>query len=132
MDKFLPMLSMAVAGALGTLARYGLSGLAHGWWGSGFAWGTLAVNLAGCLLLGALMQAGSSTTLVSPAVRMAVGIGFCGAFTTFSTFGYETMKYMEDGAVHLAAANIAANVVLGLACVWLGMALVKELMGGVA
>jgi CrcB protein len=124
------ILAIALFGALGTLTRYGLSGLAHRLLGAGFAWGTLAVNLLGCLLLGALMELALSSTALPRAWRAPLAIGFCGAFTTFSTFGYETLRYLQDGALYLAAANALANFVLGLGMVWLGFTAAKLLTGG--
>lgn len=125
------IIAVAVFGALGSLARWGLSGLAQRWLGQGFAWGTLGVNLIGCLILGLLLQLSLTSDAISPHWRTVLAVGFCGAFTTFSAFGYETLRYLQDGAWHLALANIAANVVLGLVMVWLGMYGAK-LIAGVA
>ncbi|HES58447.1 MAG TPA: fluoride efflux transporter CrcB [Firmicutes bacterium] len=124
------ILAIAAAGALGTLARYGLSGLAHQWLGARFAWGTLAVNLLGCLVLGVLMQLALTTDAVPQPWRLPLAIGFCGAFTTFSTFGYETLRFVEDGAWGLAVGNVAANVVGGLALTWLGFVAARAMTGG--
>ena len=112
------LLALAVAGALGTLARYGVSRWTYAWLGDGFAFGTLAVNVLGCFLLAFLMQLALTGDLVPRTMRLAFGVGFLGAFTTFSTFGFETMRYMDAGAWRLALANVAANLVLGLAATW--------------
>ena len=107
MLNLLPKLAaIAGAGAIGTLARYGLSGLAYKLLGASFAWGTLAVNLLGCLILGLLMQAALEGSLVPQPWRPVLAIGFCGAFTTFSTFGLETLNFMRDGAYLLALGNV--------------------------
>jgi len=124
------LITIAFAGALGTLARYGLSGLSHRLLGERFAWGTLVVNLLGCLVLGLLMQAVLESAAVPRAYRAPLAIGFCGAFTTFSTFGYETLRFIQDGAWAYALGNISANVVLGLAMVYAGFVLGRLLTGG--
>ena len=77
-------------------------------------WGTLAVNIVGSLVLGVVAAGGAGE------VRTVVGIGFCGSFTTFSTFGFETLHLFESGQRRLAASNVALSVVLGLAAVSLG------------
>jgi CrcB protein len=122
------LLGIALAGAAGALARYGLSGLAHRWWGAGFPWGTLTVNLIGCLLLGLLTEMTRHTGWLSPEVRAAIGIGFLGSFTTFSTFGVETFRAIEQGDWGVAALNIASNVVLGLIFVLAGTTLARLLV----
>ncbi|HPF70830.1 MAG TPA: CrcB family protein, partial [Candidatus Krumholzibacteria bacterium] len=94
-------------------------------WGDRFAFGTLAVNVLGCLLLGALLEAERHTPLVTPPLRLLLAVGFLGAFTTFSTFGWETFRYLQDGATQLALANVSANLVLGLGAVWSGWGLAR-------
>ena len=93
-------LAIGLAGALGALARYGLSGWVHRFAGPDFPAGTLAVNLAGCFVLGLLTELARHVGWVSPEVRVWVGIGFLGAFTTFSTFGVETFRAAEAGDWH--------------------------------
>jgi CrcB protein len=122
------LLGIAVAGAAGALARYGLSGLAYRWWGAGFPWGTLTVNLIGCLLVGLLAEMARQTGWLSPELRTAIGIGFLGSFTTFSTFGVETYRAIEQGDWGLAALNVASNVVLGLIFVLAGTTLARMLV----
>jgi CrcB protein len=124
------IVALALAGAAGTLGRWALGGWAYKLLGERFAYGTLAVNVLGCLLLGLLMHLSLASDLVPEGWRVALGVGFLGAFTTFSTFGYETLSYAEQGAWSLALANVVANLVLGLAAIWLGAALARGALGG--
>jgi CrcB protein len=117
------LLGIAIAGAAGALARYGTAGLVHRWLGTAFPWGTLAVNLSGCFLLGLLLELTRQTGWVPPELRIFAGIGFLGAFTTFSTFGYETFRAFESGEWLAAALNVLANVLGGLLLVALGASL---------
>lgn len=111
-------------GFLGALARYGLSGLVQRHMPlTTFPYGTLAVNLLGCLLIGAIVGLAESRQLFGPELRTFVLIGILGAFTTFSTFGFETFSMLRDHGYLRAVANVGVHVVLGLALVWLGHAL---------
>ena len=114
------LLLIAVAGAAGAVSRYGVGVVAVRLLGERFAFGTLAVNVLGCLALGFLLELERGTNLVSHPLRLVAAVGFLGAFTTFSTFGYETLRYLESGAGHLALANVLANLVLGIGAVWIG------------
>jgi len=125
------LLFLAIAGALGTLCRYGLGGLAQRIVGTDFPWGTLFINILGCLIIGFVMQVALNSNVIPAASRIMVTIGFLGAFTTFSTFSYETVKFLEDGAWVSATLNIASNVGLGLIATFLGMLLGKITLGGV-
>jgi CrcB protein len=110
-------------GFLGALARYGLSGLVHRQLPvSTFPYGTLAVNLVGCLVFGVIAGLAESRQMFGPEVRMFALIGVLGGFTTFSTFSYETMAMLRDDEYLRAAANVSAQVILGLALMWLGYA----------
>jgi len=82
---------IAIAGSFGALGRYYMTDLAHRLLGGGYPYGTLAVNIVGSFLIGLIIQTGISTDLISPAWRLALTVGFLGAFTTFSTFSYETL-----------------------------------------
>ena len=121
------ILLIAAFGAVGAVARYGCGVAMHAWLGSRFAWGTLAVNVLGCLLIGVLMGQSDSSVLISRELRLALVVGFLGAFTTFSAFGYETLRFLNAGQPNLALFNVAGNVVLGCGAVWLGMQLNRVL-----
>jgi CrcB protein len=123
-------LFIAVGGALGALCRYGAAGLVHRLLGASFPHGTLVVNLLGCLGIGILAPSLGGPTPLPASVRLFVAIGFLGAFTTFSTFGYETLKLIEDGEAARGLWNVLLNVILGLACVWLGQAIARATTGG--
>ena len=123
------VLYLFIAGGLGALGRYGLSGLAQRI-GDSFPWGTLTVNLLGSLLLGFIMQLGLSTDIIPREVRVAATAGFLGAFTTFSTFSYETASYLKDGVWLTGVLNIVFNVVLCIAAALLGMLLARTATGG--
>ncbi len=116
---------IALAGAVGTLARYGLSGLVGRSVGVTFPWGTVAVNLIGCLAFGLVWGLLESRISVSGQVRMMIFVGFFGAFTTFSTFAFETVRLLEDGQWFFAAGNILLQTVVGLLAVIAGMAIGK-------
>lgn len=121
---------IAIAGGIGALGRYYLSGFVHKLLGESFPYGTLAVNFTGSFLLGLVMQISLSTDLIPQNLRLAVTLGFLGAFTTFSTFSYETLKCFEDGAWFAGGANILANVVLGIAAAFAGILLGRAVLGG--
>jgi fluoride exporter len=90
------LLSLALGGVVGTLARYELGRWVHGRVGTAFPWGTLLINVLGCFAPGFLTRVGESTML-SPEARGMLTVGFCGALTTFSTFSYETVRLIQDG-----------------------------------
>ncbi len=114
------LLLIALAGGLGSLCRYGLGGVVQRLGGAGFPWATLAVNLLGCFLFGLVWTAATERGLLSAEARLVILTGFMGAFTTFSTFGFETVQLARDGQWLLAGANVAAQVVLGALGVLLG------------
>lgn len=87
-----------------------------------FPWGTLAVNVIGSLILGVVTGAVTAGG-ASPQVQLAVGTGFCGALTTYSTFSYETLRLLEDDARLFAAANVVASIVAGVGAAFLGVAI---------
>lgn len=114
---------LALLGAVGTLARYGLSGWLQRLSGSGFPWGTLAVNALGCGLFGIVWTMAEERLVISGQTRVVLLTGFMGAFTTFSTFAFETSQLLRDGELLLAMGNLVAENLLGLLCVAAGMVL---------
>ncbi len=119
------LLAIALGGAFGAVSRYLISGwvarLTHE---SAFPYGTLAVNVTGSFLLGLMMGlGGEGRLLLPPAVRVVLGIGFLGAFTTFSTFSYETVEALRIGDFRVAVGNTVISVVTALAACWLGLEL---------
>ena len=105
---------IAILGAIGTLARYGLQGVVQTRLGSTFPYGTLLVNLSGCFLLGLIGQFTMNRMVISPDWRVAIAVGFFGGYTTFSSLGWETAKLLEEGAWLRASAYVGASVVAGL------------------
>jgi fluoride exporter len=118
---------IAVFGAVGTLARYGLQGLVQIRAGSTFPYGTLLVNLTGCFLLGLIGQFTLNRMVISPDWRVAIAVGFFGGYTTFSSFGWETAKMLEDGEWLRASAYVGASVVAGLLLSVAGIRLANQL-----
>lgn len=116
------LLYIAVGGALGAVARYGVGGLVYQGVRTGFPWGTLVVNVLGSLMLGLVLKLFQGTT-ASPELRAAVTIGLLGAFTTFSTFTYETVALLEHGEWSAAGAYTLGSVILGLTAVFAGLGL---------
>ena len=111
---------IGLAGLAGTLCRYWLSTSIDARIGPTFPFGTVAVNLVGCFLIGFLFYALNERFVVHTAVRSAVFIGFLGGFTTFSSFGIQTFTLLENRQTMLAGVNILVSNVGGLLCVWLG------------
>ncbi|HKN73587.1 MAG TPA: fluoride efflux transporter CrcB [Candidatus Acidoferrum sp.] len=108
------VLLIAIFGAIGTLARYGLQGVVQVRTGGVFPYGTLLINLTGCFLLGLLGQFTMNRMVISPDWRVAMTVGFFGGYTTFSSFGWETAKMLEDGEWLRATSYVAASVIAGL------------------
>ena len=118
---------IGLGGLIGTLLRYGLSGLVARNYGETFPWGTMVVNILGCFLAGAMFNLTQERFLVNPTVRTVILIGLLGGFTTFSSFGLQTFTLLRDGEFSLAILNVAVSNVLGLLMVWAGYGLVKAL-----
>ena len=111
---------IALAGVVGTLVRYWLSGFVSRQYGENFPWGTLIVNLIGSFLAGAIYHLAEERLLISPTLRTIILIGLIGGFTTFSSYGLQTFTLLRDGQIGLATLNVALSNVLGLFMVWTG------------
>ncbi|MEU2155333.1 fluoride efflux transporter CrcB [Streptomyces sp. NPDC019396] len=120
-------LLVVVGAAFGAPLRYLTDRAVQARHGSEFPWGTLAVNVAGSLVLG-LIAGVSAAEGRSSGVYALLGTGFCGALTTYSTFSYETLRLVERGRSRWAAANVGASLLVGLVAVWLGAGLAGGLV----
>ena len=113
-----------MAGAAGTGARYLLSTWLARVSGPAFPWGTLAVNLIGSFLLGAIMEVGLATGFLPPTLRLTLATGLMGGFTTYSSFNYETLQYLRSDSWLLASVNVGATVMgclaAGILGIWTG------------
>ena len=120
------LLAVGLGGFLGAIARYTLGGFVQSRLAGRFPWGTLAVNVLGCLLIGILLGWITSRESISRSTELFLVTGILGSLTTFSTFGHETIKLVHDGALGSALGNIALNVVVGLVAVSVGLALMRS------
>ena len=114
---------VALGGLLGSVARFWLSGLVQRLNGGDFPVGTLAVNVLGSFVIGIVMALSLERGTPGPALRLFLTVGFCGGFTTMSSFSYETAALLRAGQAAFALGNIAASVVGSLTATWLGYAL---------
>jgi len=121
------ILFIAAGGAAGALARFGLSKAVYGLFGSGFPWGTLAVNMLGSFLIGLLSVLFAERLSVSAELKAGLLVGVLGALTTFSTFSLETFGLIEQGEPGRALLNVLGNVLLCLLLTWLGILLARQL-----
>jgi fluoride exporter len=120
-------LAIAIAGALGALARYGLEGFVSRRAKGAFPWGTFVVNISGAFALGLIFTLATERWSLAPWLRSAIAIGFLGAYTTFSTLSFETYRLAEDRAIGLAAANMLGSCAAGLGAVYVGIVLARAL-----
>ena len=111
---------VGIAGFFGAIARYALGGFISDRTRGAFPWETLIINVSGCFALGFLFTLLTERFIPNPTVRVALTVGFLGAYTTFSTFAFETMRLAQDGAMLLASVNIIASVGVGLVAVYAG------------
>ena len=123
------ILYIALGGLLGTLARYGLQGWIQVRAGGGtFPIGTLVINVAGSLVLGFVIRYATGSTVISPELRAALTIGFCGAFTTMSTFSYESIALLGDAQYWRAAVYMAGTIVGCLSAVMVGTMAAEKML----
>ncbi len=104
-------------------SRYWLNGFVSRALPGAFPWGTWVVNVSGCFVVGLVSTLLSERLLPYPTLRLALTVGFVGAYTTFSTFAYETVRLGQEGALRLAFLNVVASVLIGVAATWIGIAL---------
>ena len=118
---------IALGGALGSCARYRLGSFIASRWGTAFPWGTFAVNVTGSIVIGAFLAVAGDRLHLDPRWRFFLAIGFCGGYTTFSTFTYETAMLIEARALGYAVANVALSSLAGVLGVFGGAALARRL-----
>ena len=123
-------LLVAVGAAFGGVMRYWISGLVYNVMPLGFPSGTLAVNVLGSFILGFIIFYFDTQELISQQLKIMLTIGFCGGFTTFSTFSLETMNLLSDSEYLFAFLNISLNVILTIGAVMLSYYLARVLSGG--
>ncbi len=124
MTHFLVFLGAGIGGVLRFLTATAVQKACNGWV---FPLGTFVVNISGCLVIGFLAQLAESKSIVAPEYRAFLLIGVLGGYTTFSSFGYETMQLIKSGEILYAVSNSVLQVVIGLLFVWLGMILARLL-----
>jgi CrcB protein len=123
------LLLICVGGALGTGFRYVISGAMVQWFGLGFPYGTLAVNLLGSFLIGVIQEVGTTSLLIPDTTRLFLTVGIMGGLTTYSTFSYETVRLMESAAWHQAWINVVVTPTSCLTSCVLGIAVGRLLIG---
>ncbi|MDD5691955.1 MAG: fluoride efflux transporter CrcB [Candidatus Omnitrophica bacterium] len=111
--NMIKFINLIIGGAAGTIARYILAGAVYRFAGTGFPYGTLIVNISGCFILGILVALTDKKFILGPDARILLMVGFCGAFTTFSTLIFESDSLLRNGQVLRAFTNIFASVILG-------------------
>jgi len=120
-ERLGPHLAIGLGGLLGANARYWMGRWAAGWWGTAFPWGTLLINVTGAFVLGFYLTLATERFTGRATTRLVVATGFLGAYTTFSTFSYETLTLLRDGSALHAFAYAAGSLLLGLAAVVAGV-----------
>jgi len=115
------LLCIGIGGFIGAVSRYAVSGWVHKWAGSGFPYGTLSVNIAGSFLLGFFLALVTTKIILPYEFKNFIAVGILGAFTTFSTFSYETVMQLQGGLYAAAVLNIILNVVMAVTALWLGI-----------
>ncbi len=129
METLSKYLAVAAGGALGAVLRYYLGGTLLARAAAPFPTATFVINVTGSFVIGLFLTLATERVHVSPHLRLAVAVGFVGAYTTFSTFEYETAKLIEDGDVTRALLNVVLSFAAGLLAVWLGIFAAREFEG---
>jgi CrcB protein len=118
-------LLIAIGGALGSIARYLVGSTVSNRMGTRFPYGTFVINLTACLIIGFFLAAVERRTEVNPALRFLIPIGFVGAYSTFSTFEWETFVHLQTGDFLIAALYVSLSILLGLLAVWAGVVVAR-------
>jgi len=118
-------LFIAVGGALGSLTRFWVGSMVANRFGTKFPYGTFVVNITACLIIGFSLAFMGRRAEINAAWRFLIPIGFIGAYSTFSTFEWETFSSLQTGAFFVAALYVVLSVVLGLAAVWCGVLIAR-------
>ena len=121
------LIAIAVAGALGALARYGLGAFVSKRTSDSFPWGTFVINISGAFILGLVLTLATERWEFAPWLRLGLTTGFLGAYTTFSTLTFETYKLAADRTLGLAAANMLGSCAAGITAVYLGVVLARTI-----
>ncbi|HUD23857.1 MAG TPA: fluoride efflux transporter CrcB [Acidobacteriaceae bacterium] len=124
MQKYL---LIALGGALGSIARYWVGSTVSGRMGAKFPYGTFVINLTACVIIGFTLTFLAKRTGLNPAWRFLVPIGFVGAYSTFSTYEWETLSTMRSGAVLEASLYAFGSLFLGLVATWVGILIAEYL-----
>lgn len=124
MQKYL---FIAIGGALGSIARFGVGSMVAGRMGTRFPYGTFVVNLSACIVLGFSLVFLDRRSAFNPAWRYLVPVGFIGAYSTFSTFEWETFANLQTGTFLLAGFYVILSIVLGLAGIWCGVLIARAI-----
>lgn len=119
------ILLIGLGGGVGSVARYFCQRWFNEAYPHPFPWGTFVVNLVGCFLIGVIYAASEKTTTLSPQIRLLLITGFCGGFTTFSTFAFENMNLLRSGDMTYFFLYTVGSIVLGVGGVFAGMTLMK-------
>lgn len=119
-------LVVGLGGALGAMARYGVSLAVATFWRRDFPFATMVANVTGCFILGLLGTLAAERIPIDPLLRLLIMTGFVGAYTTFSTFEYETQRLVEMGAMWPALLNVVLSIAAGFAAVQLGVMLARR------
>jgi CrcB protein len=128
-ENFALLASVAVGGALGSGSRYLVGAAIQSRAGTYFPLATLVINVSGSLLLGFILEYVTASAAVSPGMRLFMTTGFCGGFTTFSTFSYETIRLVETGSYRRAAVYVALSLILSFAAVVVGFSFARRMLG---